>query len=243
MVPVWLSVCAMVVAVGYLFTLSSNARVSVVADPGSLHREVSTYSAFIDKQLGSSLLNYSKLSINTLKLEDQIYKEFPEIQNVTVAIPLFAHRPLIELTSVEPVFMLSSGTNSKYYINPQGVALLSVDSIQAPEKSLLTVIDQSTISLEQGMRVLPRDLVNYIVELQRQFDAKEYTTAQTVLPPTPNELQVRFEGRPYVVRFNTSIDPVEQAGTYMALFEDLESKNIVPAEYIDLRVAGRAYYK
>lgn len=243
MVPVWLSMCAMLVAVGYLFTLSSNARVSVVADPGSLHREVSAYSAYIDKQLGSSVLNYSKLTINTLKLEDQIYKEFPEIRNVTVAIPLFAHRPVIELTAVEPVFVLSSGNSSKYYINSQGLALLSVDSIQVPDKSLFTVIDQSDISLQQGVRALPRDLVDYIVELQRQFDAKGYTTAQVVLPLAPNELQVRFTGRSYVVRFNTSLDPIEQAGTYMALREDLESKNMVPAEYIDLRVAGRAYYK
>jgi hypothetical protein len=64
------------------------------------------------------------------------------------------------------------------------------------------------------------------------------------LPPATSELDVRVAGQPYFIKFNLqSGDARQQAGTFLATQSHLQSQNIVPSTYIDVRVDGRSYYK
>ncbi len=64
------------------------------------------------------------------------------------------------------------------------------------------------------------------------------------LPVGTSELDVRLAGQPYSVKFNLESGTArQQAGTFLATESKLKSQNVTPAEYIDVRVDGRAYYK
>ena len=63
------------------------------------------------------------------------------------------------------------------------------------------------------------------------------------LPPAASELDVKIAGKPYFVKFNLQADDARrQAGTFLATQAQLQRKGITPAQYIDVRVEGRAYY-
>jgi hypothetical protein len=65
-----------------------------------------------------------------------------------------------------------------------------------------------------------------------------------ILPAGTSELDVHLAGQPYFVKFNlNNNDPRQQAGTFLAAIANLQKNHITPAQYIDVRVDGRAYYQ
>lgn len=240
--PVWISVGAIAIAVVYMSSLTTSPRVTVISDPGSVHRASEVYTEFASKELKSSFRNYSKLTIDSRGIESKLLAQFPELESVSVSVPLAAHRPLLKIVAGQPAFILQDANGSKYYINNSGLMLAKTSEIGGTSE-LMTVIDQSGLEVDPGSYILPEKLVRFIREINRQLVAADIEVAQIVLPTSPNELQIRVVGQPYFVRFNTAADPVLQAGSYLAIASELRRKMIVPQEYIDLRVEERAYFK
>lgn len=242
-IPVWISAVAIVVACGYMLSLTATPRVAVVADQGSLNRSAATYIDYISDELRKSPLNYSKLTINTERIEARILEQFPELEAVSISIPVAAHRPVVKIVAGRPAFIVQSASNSKYYINNDGVALLKTTDIDDAPVGVLTLIDQSGVEISPGESILPVSIVSFVREITRQLSAANVEVAQLVLPASPNELQIRVSGQPFIIRFNTAADPRLQAGSYLAIADELRERGAQPQEYIDLRVEDRAYYK
>lgn len=240
--PVWLSLGVILIALGYASTLTASPRVTVIADKGSVHHKTQDYEAYLSSVLRGSFLNYSKLTINSDSVRQSLQRQFPELTEVTVSIPLVAHRPVIKVVAAKPIMLLQAA-NGSFYIDDQGRALANITDISAPEGEIVTVADQSGLKIEVGKQILPNATVSFIQEVTRQLSAKGLKVTQFVLPAAPEEIQARIEGYPYYVRFNSAADPIQQAGTYLALKSKLDSEGIAPREYIDLRVDERAYYK
>ena len=65
-----------------------------------------------------------------------------------------------------------------------------------------------------------------------------------VLPVGTSELDVKLTNQPYTVKFNLESGTArQQAGTFLATQAKLQSQNVTPGQYVDVRVGGRAYYK
>jgi hypothetical protein len=47
----------------------------------------------------------------------------------------------------------------------------------------------------------------------------------------------------YGVKFDLNGDALQQAGTYLAAREAIAEQGLVPKEYIDARIVGKAYIK
>jgi hypothetical protein len=69
--------------------------------------------------------------------------------------------------------------------------------------------------------------------------------ATFVLPAGSSELDVYLDGKPYYMKCNLALSDTarEQVGTFLAVQHDLEEQGRRPGQYIDVRIAGRAYYK
>jgi hypothetical protein len=243
----------LVLLVVAVFCLISSASLSphakIVALPGAagsaLLQSTATYQAAADKFLAGSIFNRTKITANTTQLTTQMEKQFPELRSVTVTLPLLAHRPVVYLEPVQPVLIMST-TNGSFVIDSTGKALLPSTSLVAAQRDALpAVIDQSGLKIEANTQVLPSGTVTFVQEVLAQLKARQFTAASLTLPAASQELDVKLVDQPFIIKFNLAdaAHARSQAGTFLATFTRLQGQGIQPANYIDVRLVGRAYYK
>ncbi len=238
---------AIIVIVGCLFyasLLDNKPRVMISASSTGkpLQRPTKVYEAYIDQQLAGSFTNRSKLTFNSESMVVGLQKQFPEVANAIVTIPLVGHRPVVHIAVSSPAFILAS-TSGAYYVSADGMPLVKVSEVENPLPNILTVTDETNLPITVGKQILPTDTVTFISSVIKQLQATNTPVQSVTLPLEVNELQVRIVGQPYAIRYNTLGDARLQTGTFLAVKKRLEGNREVPKEYIDVRVEERAYYK
>jgi hypothetical protein len=237
--PSILATIVIVLALLYTTTLSTSPKIVIRATNTASTRATSEYQAYAAQLLQASVFNLSKLTINTDGVALQMQRRFPEFQQVSVTVPVLGRQPVITAIPTEPTFVVRDGTSQAFYVSNDGRVIMKA----ANAASLPVVLDQSGFGIELGKQVLTKDNVAFLSEVIRQLKAKDVSIADMTLPPVANELHVRIDGKPYYIKFNMTGDARQQAGTFLAVKQELEGDKVTPKEYIDVRVDERAYYK
>jgi hypothetical protein len=63
------------------------------------------------------------------------------------------------------------------------------------------------------------------------------------LPKSVQELDLHTSDRTYFVKFYLGGDALQQTGQFLAARHQFDITNSQPAEYLDVRVAGKIFYK
>lgn len=238
-----LSLAALASAANVL-SLSPGAKVvPLTGSDSSLLRAPEVYEAAADRQLGRSIWNRNKITVNTSTLSRQLLKEFPELRSVSVTVPLLAHRPVVYVEPAQPVLVLVAA-NGAFIVDNAGKALLRNDNPHDFSRLKLPILnDQSGLRINVNRQALPAGDIRFIQIIVAQLAAKQFTVSDMTLPAGTSELDVKLAGQPYMVKFNLQSDKAkEQAGTFLAAMAELRRQNITP-RYVDVRVDGRAYYQ
>lgn len=242
--PSFVALIVVLLSVVYTLSLSSNPRVLMVGvTPSSLLRPLPVYQQAAEQQFKSSVLSQTKLTVDTLHIASQLKQAFPELEDVTIALPLMGRRPLVYIVPTTPALDLT-GRNGSFILNQQGRAIMTTD--KAPQRitqQLPTVIDQSGLAIEPGQGVLPAGYVGFISTVIGQFKAKQLGIASLTLPAASSELDVRLSGQVYTIKMNLQDDARQQTGDFLVTKQKLEQDNQVPSSYFDVRIPGRVYYK
>lgn len=242
--PTTLAVIAIVGCVLYASVLNNNPRIMIAASTTGkpLQRPNKVYEDYISKQLSSSVLNKSKLTFDSKSVTEGLQKQYPEVANAIVTIPIIGHRPVVHIAVSSPAFILASSSGA-YYVSADGKPLVRVSEVANPLSNMITVTDETNLPVTIGKQILPMDTVTFIAGVIKQLQATKTPIQSVTLPLEANELQLRIVGEPYAVRYNTLGDPRVQTGTFLAVKKRLEGSGDKPKEYIDVRVEERAYYK
>jgi hypothetical protein len=207
-----------------------------------LQRPTKVYEEYITKQLNSSVMNKSKLTFDSNSVTEGLQKQFPEVANAIITIPLIGHRPVVHIAVSSPAFILGSSSGA-YYVSSDGKPLVRVSEVANPLSNMIIVTDETNLPVTIGKQILPIDTVSFITAVIKQLQATNTPVQSVTLPLEANELQVRIVDEPYAVRYNTLGDPRVETGTFLAVRKRLEGSGEKPKEYIDVRVEARAYYK
>lgn len=107
----------------------------------------------------------------------------------------------------------------------------------------MQIIDESGVSPEQGSGVVGTRLLGFLGRVVAQAEGRGYSPLKAVLPQgTTRQVDVYFEQTSTRVRFSIDRGAGEQMEDADRSLKYLKSKNI-SAEYVDVRVAGRAAYR
>lgn len=207
-------------------------------------RSAATYQQAASAFLNGSLLNHFKPTVNTASVAQKLNNEFPELSAVTVTVSLFGHEPTVHIQPATPALILSTLSGDSYVVDTNGLALIM--TTQAPGVSglhLPIVTDQSGLALSAGQLALPTTSTSFITEVVGQVQAARLTVSSLTLPKGTNELDLRVNGAPYYTKFNLEGNARVEAGTFLAVKQQLQKTNVTPSSYVDVRVEGRAYYK
>ncbi len=238
----WLIGIAVVLV--FLLAVSISSKPTVSADSAVYHNQA-YYSQGVSKLFGS-WQNRTKITLNQAALKNKIEAQYPEVKEVKISTPIYSRQAKIELKIAQPTFTLSGapgtfGADSRYLIAANGkvVGLLA----ESPGiKDLPNLTDQVGIPIKRGELVLGQSTADFILTIIAQAKQKNIPVDSFVLAKNSQEIDLRTKDKKYFVKFNLSADPATQIGQYLAAREQL-AKTGDPAEYLDVRVDGRIFYK
>ncbi len=243
--PTVLALMALLVSTVYCSTLTATPKIQAISNQGArtIARNTNTYQDEAGAILGRSLMNRSKLLIDTAKVEHELRQAFPELGDVTVIIPLVSRRPIIEVQPAKAVLILTSSSGA-YVVDQDGRAVIEARDVDSSVRDPLPVVqDESDISIARGKGVLSADTVTFIKEFTGQLTQKRVAIQSIILPVSAHELHIRLAGQPYTVKLDLKGAGRQQAGTLLAVKEKLEAEGVTPGVYIDVRVPEKAFYK
>jgi hypothetical protein len=227
----------LLVAIGYAMLVSSKPK--VIASDLS-YRSQSTYEAAIAQQL-SNLKNRNKVSFNEKAIADNLQQKFPEISAVNVELPFFSQQPVFRLKISRPSFVLNT-QGQNFIVSTKGIAVAKSTDFPTIQ-GLQTVTDQSSYKITPGIRVLDTDSTNFISSLISQYKFQKIEVQSLVMPPKPQELDLRAKGQSYYVKFYLRGDVASQTGQYLAARKHFTESGQSPNQYLDVRVPGKIFYR
>lgn len=230
----------------YLLSLSPNATIITNTDASSATflQEPAVYQRAATRYLAATPLSLSKLTVDTTGLSDAMTNAYPELRTADVSLPLVGRRPVVKITPYQAAFIVTTPQSSAYLLDANGRALASASQLDtAATADLPTVQVMGSTAIKTGEQALPAPTVAFIRQIIAVLDVAHVSTTTLQLPAGTSEFDAHISGKPYYVKFNVRGDAKLQAGTFLAAGKRLQDDHITPAQYIDVRVPERAYYK
>lgn len=222
---------------GYSLLISNHPKVVVsnteFNSPG-IYRDATS-------ELMSGVGSRNKITFNEQKLVKDIKTRFPEVSGVSVELPLLSPEAIVRLQITNPIFILNN-SGSLLVVGDSGRAI-------APAKNFARLADLPVVNDETGYRaVLGRQVMgengtNFIQALVEACRKHSITVQAITLPPLAQELHLRAADQTYYIKFLLSGDAGVQIGQFLAAREKFSVSGERPAEYLDVRVPGKIYYK
>lgn len=237
--------CAAVLLVLYGLHLSPRVKVVPTDTKNQVFlRGLQTYEDGASRAFSASFTNNNKLTVNTTAIAGKLTAEFPELKTAVISLPLFGDQPVVYIQPAMPALVLRTAHSGTFIVATSGKALIAGSQVPNLSKlKLPTVTDQSGLSVRVGEIALSGNTVSFIVNVAGQLQAKGLTLSSLTLPQDVGELDVQVSGVPYVVKFNLQGDGRAEAGAYLAAKLQLEAQHKKPAQYVDVRVQNRLYFK
>lgn len=232
-------ILVMAVVFGLIYSLIVRPEPKLIANSQSFH-SLEDYRKGAADQLGR-VGNRNKITFNEQTIAKNLQKQFPEISDVQIELPLFSQRPTIRLTISAANFYLNSQGKS-YIIDSAGRAVAYASSLPSI-KGLPVVQDNSGFKTSLGQQVLSAESVTFINNVIAQCQHAGINIGSMSLPAVPQELDLRTTDQSYYVKFYLGGDLLEQAGQFLASRNHFDQTHQPPSQYLDVRVPGKIFYK
>lgn len=229
-----------VVIVGYLGSLSTKPHVTVI---GAQYRTIAEYQKRAEQSFGNDVRNRVKPLLQSKSLEQSVKSAIPEAQIVGVTSSLLGHRPEVKIVTDEPIAIFSQPGSTDYLISKRGRLLLPVGEAITPTANLPIIQNLTGVQGKAGEQFMRPDETIALARLLAQF-AFENSKPVFTLNTVPHEIISKEPGRgSYGAKFLLTEDITEQFGSLRATEKRLSELGQTPAEYIDVRLVDKVYYK
>jgi cell division septal protein FtsQ len=188
------------------------------------------------KLIADSWQQGNLVTLNDDRLGSKLQLADPLLKSVQVRRRWF-HTVIITATLKQPSLGWSSD-NQRYLLDRDGTAIGVL-----PAGSVLPVVnDGSNLPVKTGTRVTTSRFVAFVGELVPALAANGIGATSLDVKETTLDLSVTTN-KGYRLIFDTGRTVAEEMADLKAVLGLLATQKKTPAEYIDLRVSGKAYYK
>lgn len=227
---------------------SSVMQVEVVSNASTRlsEQQAQEYSAsFLTKFNENSLFNQAWL-VDAEAAKAAMLAAYPEIERINLSSSLFSKTAKADIRFREPVFTWKDASGTPQFVDQHGVLFSKNLNPAVNADKLIAIEDQSGVVLEAGSSVLTEQLVQFVGQLYSKVPSlygEGSRVEQVIIPKSTREVHLKVKDVPYIIKFNSTRNIDEQVGELNTLLSHLRASNITPAQYIDLRVAHKAFYK
>jgi len=211
-------------------TLISSVKVS-----GTANLSTKEVERLIRSQISRNPWYASYFTVGGLKLNRTLPEQEPRIKTATVK-KIFPSTIQVEIVERQPgVVWISAGEN--WEVDVEGMIIGAAGS----NKPMATVIDTANIPVKPGDRVAPSRFVRFAEDIADQLPGRTGLKIENFqVPESTSEVYVKTS-KGYLIKFDTTRSASDQLADLALVLKNLNGKT--PGQYIDLRVAGRAYYQ
>lgn len=204
----------------------------------SVKFDAAPYEELVHRYLNLNPSQRLRAGLNEDALSDFVSQEKPEVERIALSGNTGIAQANMTITFRTPVAGWQIN-GKQYYVDTHGV-VFEKNYYEAPT---VQIVDESGVSPEQGGAVVGTRLLGFLGRVVSQAQRRGYTVTKAVLPAnTTRQVEVHFSGISTRVKFSVDRGAGEQMEDADRSIKFLQSRSIV-AEYIDVRVSGRAAYK
>ena len=198
------------------------------------------YTGSIQRYLSSHLLERTSATINTTALTAAVQRELPEVKSITLNTDGSSFgNATFDVTMRQPVVSWQTGS-TRLYVDTDG-ASFTRNYYHSPS---VEVVDETGIQAVNNRILASSRFLGFIGLTIGQFASQGLTVSKVVLPVnTTHQLLVSMDSIGYPVKVSTDRSATHQAEDAARSIRYLKAKGIVPRDYVDVRVSGRAFYK
>lgn len=210
---------------------------------GESNLQVSSgYRGELKKFTNSQINNYTLLNLNSDKVSQAITEKFVDVQSAQVKKVWYKKGVDITITFRQPILKWEGGGESKF-VDQNGV-VVSLTPIN--QDSLFTITDESGLGFSGGEKVFADRNITFCGIVAGAVKSNEAVNGvfQKFSIPSGSLKEVDMDLNTGIkVKLSTELDPTEQVNTLAEVLTKLNNEGKKPAEYIDMRVSGKVYWK
>jgi hypothetical protein len=228
-----------IVLAGLVYSLIVSPHPKVLVNSTYFH-SLNEYQTQAAKLFGQ-VKNRDKITFDSQSISEGMRAKFPEITAANIELPVFSEKPTMRISVAQASLRLNSGGQT-YIVDSQGVIVNTPGRLRSAA-DLPLVTDQSGFTARPGSPILNVGAVSFINTLVAQCRAANVKIASLVLPSVAQEVDLKESGQSYIVKFYLGGDSLLQSGQYLAARNRFVQTSKPPAQYLDVRVAGKVFYK
>lgn len=216
------------------------------------HPQFRTNELAMEPQLSVALESYAqeyfanrplerfRFSLDQPQLRAYLSDKIPELEDIEIhnAAGLAANDALVTLRQPVAKWQLGEVT---YYVDASGQAF---ERNYFSEPSVV-VNDNSGLPPSDQRRLASRQLLHFIGQIVDGVNRSSRlgSVQEVIIPPASlKAIEITLEGEPYRVKLLTDRNIIPQVADMESAVSYLKARELAP-RYIDLRVAGKAYYR
>lgn len=223
----------------YSVIISSLFRIKSIEVSGNQTLSEDAIKNQVLEVINGSLINQNILFVPGQTIETNLKKNNYQISKAKIERKLF-NTVKITITEQKPSILWRSGNTLSVFAS-NGHAYSGEPSEQL-KKSLPTVVDTSNLPVKTGEKSLTESFVSFVSELHARLPEKGVVASEYQVQETTTDLYVVTQAG-YKIRFDTTRSVNDQLTDLVAVLDELKKQGKKPAEYIDLRINGRVFYK
>lgn len=211
----------------------------VIATPG-ISRKIDTvkYQQAIQDYYGQNPFERLRFAANQQRMTDYVKSVTPEVEKITVNGNAGFASSKLSVAMRKPIAGWKID-NTQYYVDGQGVSF--VTNYFSPPT--VQIVDQSGVQLEPGAAIASNRFLGYVGRTVALAANDNHMVEQVIIPAgTTREIDLRIKGVNSPVKLLIDRPVGEQVEDMTRALAYFSAKGEQPA-FIDVRVAGKAYYK
>ena len=171
----------------------------------------------------------ARLSRDMLKLD-------PSIKSAQASLR-WPHGVSVKVALKLPSLGWTTG-NQSYLLDHDGTIIGPLPTGQ----TLPVVIDQSNLPVQLGQRVASPQFVSFVKDISTTMASLKLGPTKLTVKDTTLDLYATTTPG-YAILFDTTRPAIAEAADLQTILQALAAQKKQPAEYIDVRIVGKAYYK
>ena len=227
-------VCGLLLFVLFTFT----ARTEVSAGAVSIAGQQKRYQDAIEQYLLRHPIERVRVFLNNERLQASVVQAVPEVSSIQSAgsAGIGVGRFHIVLRTPVASWMIGS---TQYFVDAAGVSFQR-NYFAAPA---VKIVDQSGVAQTTGTAIVSRQFLSFVGRTIAVAHSYNLTVEQVVIPSGAiRHVNVMLAGYGYPVKLSLDRPAGEQVEDMKNALGYLAGKGVKP-QYVDVRIAGKAYYK
>ncbi len=218
------------------------SRVVVINQPGLDDAPRVAAEDAVKAYMQSRPWRHFQLFISSPEIENAVRSKAPSISQVDVTRSLFSNAITVRILPKQPSAIWQQGRGGQtYVIDDAGRAFMKASGSEKLPKILS---EQSFVNgAVTGQYVIDANAVKTVSSWEPELRRLGMELDFMEIGSVPRQSDFVLKNKPYHIRVSTEVSASEAAPYLAQMLKNLEDRKITPAEYIDLRIPYRVFYK